>query len=964
MSYFIYRDSRPEIRALCISEIGEWMKEYSTLFLNDRYLKYIVWNLHDKIGEVRLRSIQALLGLYEDEDLVPHLDALTSRFKDRFVSMTLDKDNEVAVEAVKLTGYQYQYEKLDEEDCQQIQLLVFCTHRQVAHAAGQFLYKRIKDAADEQISSRSKKGDLVAKKSDKETKVTQIKKLLEFFINSEVHHHGAYLVDSLWSTMPVIKDWKLMTDMLLEDKTDESGLDDKEEAALIEILVSSCKQASLGQSPPGRATKKTVSSKEKKAINNDKKELSAHFMQTLPDLLAKYGTDSDKVLSLVSVPQCFDLEEYGQRRLGKYLDELLNQLSGVVEKFTDSEILQECAKTYRMLTDNEYTLSTTAEVARNKLVDQFVESFKKSLNKGLDADDDEDSEERFALISSLEKVCAFYKAHDLGKWKLYESLHQIMDRATSDQDTVSDKILNLTLYSMQCLLLWALSGLDPSHPDKSQLKKLKKWISTFIKQCEELVGYSNIEVRTEAFLCMCDLLVVFAKQITNQSALFAPLIYEANVSFQATCRDFIVNHIFANITEDSEEEDEDEDQTDEKVEELSKKRTLLAGFCKLIIYNIFDMGLVAPIFSFLNKAFGDFGDIIKHTMNKCKEINKTTYAKTLLTSLQQEFVCLKDDFQGEVDVKSEDFGLIRDLAHRFALSLGVDTTKSHAREALIKLHREGIHYSLKINKRNSPRKGSGGVPPNLTFLDILNEFTFRLIHQDKVGKNGVLQYLEKEAGEMLKMKGNDWAPLINYRGNLLGNQEGEDNAESPKQDKSKGQRGRPRKSPTQQLPNTGHKHELTSLDCDEDSAEDETPLKRVKKAHISEQIPQEKEMEEFQEEGNSSLQQKRKRMDSELDEESEDFDSIGMPSSQRSWLSSQKKASKRPKLSYSKKGRTSLEDEKEETEIKEFVSDEDADATEKPPIKVRRERHKLPEILFDDSENSKNMEDDLDQPAI
>lgn len=53
------------------------------------------------------------------------------------------------------------------------------------------------------------------------------------------------------------------------------------------------------------------------------------------------------------------------------------------------------------------------------------------------------------------------------------------------------------------------------------------------------------------------------------------------------------------------------------------------------------------------------------------------------------------------------------------------------------IFREGIHYALKINKRNSPRKGSGGVPPNLTFLDIVSEFTFRLIHQDKVGKNGV-----------------------------------------------------------------------------------------------------------------------------------------------------------------------------------------------------------------------------------
>lgn len=34
----------------------------------------------------------------------------------------------------------------------------------------------------------------------------------------------------------------------------------------------------------------------------------------------QYGTDADKVLSLVSIPQYFDLEEYGQRRLGKVAD--------------------------------------------------------------------------------------------------------------------------------------------------------------------------------------------------------------------------------------------------------------------------------------------------------------------------------------------------------------------------------------------------------------------------------------------------------------------------------------------------------------------------------------------------------------------------------------------------------------------------------------------------------------------
>ena len=48
------RDVHPEIRAICIEEIGSWMQSYSTSFLTDSYLKYIGWTLHDK---VRVESV-------------------------------------------------------------------------------------------------------------------------------------------------------------------------------------------------------------------------------------------------------------------------------------------------------------------------------------------------------------------------------------------------------------------------------------------------------------------------------------------------------------------------------------------------------------------------------------------------------------------------------------------------------------------------------------------------------------------------------------------------------------------------------------------------------------------------------------------------------------------------------------------------------------------------------------------
>lgn len=48
------RDVLPEIRAICIEEIGSWIQSYSTSFLTDSYLKYIGWTLHDK---VRVESV-------------------------------------------------------------------------------------------------------------------------------------------------------------------------------------------------------------------------------------------------------------------------------------------------------------------------------------------------------------------------------------------------------------------------------------------------------------------------------------------------------------------------------------------------------------------------------------------------------------------------------------------------------------------------------------------------------------------------------------------------------------------------------------------------------------------------------------------------------------------------------------------------------------------------------------------
>lgn len=48
--FLFHRDAIAEIRAICIEEIGVWMKMYSDAFLNDSYLKYVGWTLHDRVS--------------------------------------------------------------------------------------------------------------------------------------------------------------------------------------------------------------------------------------------------------------------------------------------------------------------------------------------------------------------------------------------------------------------------------------------------------------------------------------------------------------------------------------------------------------------------------------------------------------------------------------------------------------------------------------------------------------------------------------------------------------------------------------------------------------------------------------------------------------------------------------------------------------------------------------------------
>lgn len=748
-----YRDTLPEIRSICMYEIGQWMKKFHQHFLDDSYLKYIGWTLHDKVGDVRLKCLQALLPLYASEELTSKLELFTNKFKDRIVAMTLDKEYEVAVHAVKLviSIHKFHREILTDKDCEHVYELVYSSHRAVAQAAGEFLNERLFQPDEEAVQGlRTKRG----KKRSINTPL--IRDLVQFFIESELHEHGAYLVDSLIESNPMMKDWECMTDLLLEEPgSQEEPLDDRQETSLIEIMVCCVKQAATGEPPVGRGpNRKQLSAKELKQVGDDRVKLTEHFILTLPQLLAKYMADQEKIANLMVIPQYFDLEIYTTSRQEKNLDNLLKLIHDIVERHNDTEVLEACAKTYEALCNEELAIHSRCAVARGTLIDSLIHKYKQALSDLIQAGEEVDEDEVYAVTSAMKKVSIFYSCHNLGPWGIWDGIFEFWVKGSVQGEKVlSEEVVKYAISCCSMGIMWDLAMLDETSPQMPGVHSLRNRLKDFMDTMRELLNHPSDGLEEEAFVTICDLLIVFCKQLADNAALI-PLVYEPDRALQHQLGAFIQDKVFV-------EDDDDEQDEHTKIEELHKRRNFLASFCKLVVYNIISIKQASDVFKHYVKFYNDYGDIIKATLGKAREINKVNCARTMAVSLTTLFTELRTEQNtGLINRQDENFTAIKELAKRFALSFGLDQVKN--RDSVAALHREGILFAVTpFENVVDPL----GPPPNLAFLEILCEFTNKLMKQDK---KVVLTYLDRHIQtSMPGTRMDDWQPLVTYRNSLV-----------------------------------------------------------------------------------------------------------------------------------------------------------------------------------------------------
>ncbi|KAM8897811.1 cohesin subunit SA-2-like isoform 4-T4 [Spinachia spinachia] len=720
-----YRDAIAEIRASCIEEIGVWMKLYSDAFLNDSYLKYVGWTMHDKQGEVRLKCLGALQSLFHSRELGARLELFTSRFKDRIVSMTLDKEYDVAVQAIKLLTLVLQCsdEVLTAEDCESVYHLVYSAHRPIAVSAGEFLYKKL-------FSHQGPEEEGLPRRGRQSLNGSLIKTTVFFFLESELHEHGAYLVDSLWECgSELLKDWETMISLLLDEPVPgEEALTDRQETALVEIMLCVVRQACECHPPVGRGSGK------------------------------RYCVDIDKVNNLLQIPKYFDLDIYTTGRLEKHLDALLRQIWEVQDKHTDTEVLEACSTTYHSLCNEEFTIFNRVNIARSQLLDELVDKFNRLLEDFLQEGGEPDEDDSYQVLATLKKISAFHNAHDLSKWDLFTGNYRLLNTGLQNGDMPEQ----IVIHAMQCthyIILWHLAKVSDGSSLKGDMVTLRKQMRAFFLMCQRYLNSINNAVKEQAFTILCDLLLIFSHQIMSSGReQLEPLVYTPDSCLQAEMLNFILDQVFIDQDDDNNSTDGQPDDEASKIEDLHKRRNLLASYCKLIIYNVVDINMGADIFKQYMRYYNDYGDIIKETLSKTRQIDKVQCAKTLGLSLQMLFNEMLSELGFNVDRSTSAFCGIKELSRRFSLTFGLDQMKT--REAIAMLHKDGIEFAF---KEPSPQ-GQGSPPLNLAFLDILSEFSSKLIRQDK---RTVHMYLERFMTVQMALQREDcWLPLISYRNSL------------------------------------------------------------------------------------------------------------------------------------------------------------------------------------------------------
>jgi hypothetical protein len=733
-----YRDVIEDVRGKCVEELGVWIKEYNVMFLSDQYLKYIGWLLHDKNAEVRLLCLKALQELY-NPSLVYHMSMFTAKFKERLLKMRCDINETVAVESIKLLGQMLQLELLETEEAEQVCLLVYAQNRTIARAAGEFLCMYY--FTDELIEAAKKMTVPKGKTKPTENEL-KLKELIRYFVESNIHEHGIFFVDSLWKATDAIRDWTAMISLLqTSEKTSMVTLNNSEETVLIEFMFSAVQKATGSLVHVLGEKKRVVSRRDREAHEAERHELTESLMDHIGDLLVKYDSDPKKAASLVAIPQFFELELYSELRADKLFEGLLEQLQETALKTVDRNVMKEVCKTLKKCCSTQWACQQIAERGVQAMMDDIADRLVQTMKQCKDYDDIlGDKELAYNLTVAVERMAEFSRVFNMLHLNLVTKLTPLMRAVVKGLIPAEASSGVVTVYLFQ--FWFAVAELEKNkEPDQEEMKELRMHIFQFMNYCELILRDDKAPpvVQETVVNSLSDLLIISGPQLRKTAAHIEALVVAPSESLQMSMRDFVYNFVF---NQDLPEDTDDSWEAQEKIAQaLLARRRMLTGFLKLVMYKNVDLIHAAPILAQYMRYQADYGDLIKTTITNClrRSIANNSYewSHVVVDALKSEYEDLKDE-SGMIDTASPQWGDLKDLAKRFSLFLGMDLVR--IRYQVVALHRMGVKYSTAVDPESQSC-------PHLNFLEVLCEFSYKLMDVDKEGDNGVIAYMDSSLPE-------------------------------------------------------------------------------------------------------------------------------------------------------------------------------------------------------------------------
>lgn len=342
-----YRDIDPRIRVECVQAIGEWIAIYPDVFFESSHLRYLGWMLSDSHAPARLECVKQLHGLYQDKDRLAGLKTFTERFRARIVEMaTLDSEASVRAATVELLDLLRQAGYLEPDDIDAIGRLIFDTEPRVRKAVVDFFAESVNDTYESKLEDlgglEAIEEDLpeVATNTDSPglawLKLKCLAEMLDSYDGMETnlppqmargpgrdnfHLHASFVesrfiiaAESLYSSIPSIREWEPLAAYLLFDSSDggQNGvahgveaqlkemikLSEKEEAILLEVLNASVKGEVAKLVEAGSEKKGKKTKKQREQIANEQEEVVRHLATLVPRLLKRFG-DAPQTASVV-----------------------------------------------------------------------------------------------------------------------------------------------------------------------------------------------------------------------------------------------------------------------------------------------------------------------------------------------------------------------------------------------------------------------------------------------------------------------------------------------------------------------------------------------------------------------------------------------------------------------------------------------------------------------------------------